>query len=191
MYTVKDCECKLFLYHRNSECISPCCPFIEERIAAGCAAPEETLREVLSQISDARFRLRVGEYMTYEDFPMVFKNDRHEASFRKAIKNTAADNYDLTATVYLPTADRKLWNAARNYITKDNIRISKIKKHQMDENAHTLLCAAKDLYLGTEYLTIRDMADKIIVPDKIFGIICNAMAIHRFGLGVIKSMGGM
>lgn len=53
---------------------------------------------------------------------------------------------------------------------------------------HPLFCAAKDLYLGTGCLTVSDLAYKSLVPPKAFRLICNAMAIRRFGLGAITSM---
>lgn len=53
-------------------------------------------------------------------------------------------------------------------------------------NGYTLYCTAKDLYLGTKNLTIGDLADTTIIEPKIFGVICNAMAIRRYGLGAVK-----
>lgn len=35
-------------------------------------------------------------------------------------------------------------------------------------------------------LTIGDLADTTIIEPKIFGVICNAMAIRRYGLGAVK-----
>ena len=51
---------------------------------------------------------------------------------------------------------------------------------------YALYCASKDLYLGTKNLTIGDLADTDLIPSKIFGLICNGMAIRRFGLGAIQ-----
>ncbi len=44
------------------------------------------------------------------------------------------------------------------------------------------------MYLGTKHLTFSDLADQSLIPPKVFGLICNAMAIRRFGLGAIASM---
>ena len=56
----------------------------------------------------------------------------------------------------------------------------------VDEKAYTLFCCAKDLYLGTKHITIADLADEQLISPKMFGIICNALAIRRFGIGVLN-----
>ena len=47
-------------------------------------------------------------------------------------------------------------------------------------------CVAKDLYLGTEHISMCDLTDEEIIPKKVFELICNAVAIRRFGLGILK-----
>lgn len=56
----------------------------------------------------------------------------------------------------------------------------------MTENAYTLFCCAKDLYLGTKHIAVKDLADMDLISPKMFGLICNAMAIRRFGLNAIN-----
>ena len=54
------------------------------------------------------------------------------------------------------------------------------------EAGYALFCCAKDLAIGTKHLTISDLADSDLIPPKLFGVICNAMAIRRYGLGAIQ-----
>ncbi len=117
---------------------------------------------------------------------MNYRNDKHRAVFAEAIEKLDKKNYALMAVLYLLTADHHLWMAAKSYTEKNVIRINSIKLPNCTEEAYTLCCAAKDLYLGTKPLTISDLSDLNLISPKLFALICNAMAIRRFGLGVIK-----
>ena len=87
---------------------------------------------------------------------------------------------------YLLTADIRLWNCCKHHINNGCIFFENIKLRNCSERAYTLYCAAKDLTLGTKHITISDLADIKLVPPVLFRIICNAMAIRRFGLAAVK-----
>ena len=91
---------------------------------------------------------------------------------------------------YLLTADYMLWQSVRQCVVDNIIRFEEIRLQGLNENSYTLFCAAKDLYLGTDCLTISDLADTTLIPPKIFGLICNGMAVRRFGLSAIHLTGG-
>lgn len=74
------------------------------------------------------------------------------------------------------------------YVQRNEILFENIHLKGSTANGYTLYCTAKDLYLGTKNLTIGDLADTTIIEPKIFGVICNAMAIRRYGLGAVKFM---
>ena len=42
------------------------------------------------------------------------------------------------------------------------------------------------IYIGTKHLTISDLSDTELISPMLFGVICNAMAIRRYGLGAIQ-----
>ena len=88
--------------------------------------------------------------------------------------------------LYLLTADRRLWIAAKGRTERNEIHLNRIKLREYSVNAYTLLCAAKDIYLGTKHLTVSDLADPELISPKMFALICKAMAIRRFGLGAIN-----
>ena len=90
------------------------------------------------------------------------------------------------SALYLLTAEFALWQTAKRYVTDNSIDFKSLQPSGISENGYTLLCAAKDLYLGTNYLTISDLADTQLIPPRMFALICNAMAIRRFGLGEIN-----
>ena len=63
---------------------------------------------------------------------------------------------------------------------------SRIQLRNCSSGMYTLFCAAKDLYFGTDRLILGDLADVEVVSPKIFRMVCNAMAICRVGLDVIR-----
>lgn len=116
---------------------------------------------------------------------MDYRTEKHRIVFESTVRKKNRKDYALMAALYLFTADGMLWRSVRQCTAGNAIRFEEICLHGLNENGYMLFCAAKDLYLGTDCLTISDLADTALVPPKIYGIICNAMAIRRFGLGAI------
>ena len=116
---------------------------------------------------------------------MDFKNKRHQIAFTEAVKKMNRADQTLMSAVYLCTADQKLWAKASRHIGFSQIDFDNIKLTDSTENAYTLLGCAKDLTLGTQHITISDMADSELISTKLFRLICNAMVICRDGLGDI------
>ena len=52
--------------------------------------------------------------------------------------------------------------------------------------SYALFSVAKVLCLGTNHMTLCDLADTELIPPKVFAIICNSMAIYRLGLDAIQ-----
>lgn len=117
---------------------------------------------------------------------MEFRNEKHQKVFAEVTEKLDKKNYKLMSALYLLTADLKLWNAVKRFVVKNEIRFHDIHLNGSTENGYTLYCAAKDLSLGTKNLSLCDLADTQLIPPKMFGLVCNAMAICRFGLGAIN-----
>jgi len=187
-YTAKMCDCRYCLhYSRNRECTVDHCPYVKERIIAGVASRPEVMTETMKNVRSAAFRIRLNQsIIESEGLPMNFKNEKHRKAFDEAIRKLDRKNYPLMSAVYLLTADHNLWIQLRHCVERNEIRIDSFKLKNSTENGYTLLCCAKDLYLGTKHMTIGDLADLEIISPKMFSLICNAMAIRRFGLGAIQ-----
>lgn len=117
---------------------------------------------------------------------MEFQDTKHRLIFAEAIQKRDIKNYALMSALYLLTTDLKLWNVARRYMEGNSIHFSKIKLCGIHPDGYTLFCGAKDLYLGTKHLSVGDLSDPELITPKMFALICNAMAIRRFGLGAIN-----
>lgn len=121
---------------------------------------------------------------------MDYRNEKHRNTFTEAIKRLDRKDYALLSAIYLLTAEHALWKAAKDKTSGGRLDFEQIKPSACSTNGYALFCAAKDLYLGTDNLTIHDLSAVKIVPPKIFALICNAMAIRRFGLGAINQRKG-
>ena len=117
---------------------------------------------------------------------MNYYGKKHESDFKQALERIDPNNLRVLSAFYLLTADTQLWRRVQNQVEKNCIRFDKMNLGSVDEKAYTLFCCAKDLYLGTKHITIADLADEQLISPKMFGIICNAPAIRRFGIGVLN-----
>ena len=187
-YTVEMCDCQYCPYYRGKrKCTASQCPCIEERIVAGAASRSEVMTETMKDIHNAAFRRRLNQFIREsEELPMNFRNEKHRLAFVEAIRKLDKKNFALMSAIYLLTAEHKLWMQIRNFVERNEIKFESFKPKDSTENGYTLLCCAKDLYLGTKHITISDLADIELVAPRMFALICNAMAIRRFGLGAIQ-----
>ena len=83
--------------------------------------------------------------------------------------------------LYLLTADCRLWSQVRKNVHAAGIRFQDVKLGGISPEAYALFMTAKDLYCGTKHITIRDLADTKLVSPQLFGILCEAMTIRRYG----------
>ncbi len=90
---------------------------------------------------------------------MNFKNKSHQAVCNSMAKQLdRRDNFQM-AVLFLLTADGNLWNASKHHIRRGQIKLKDIKLRKGTPRAYTLLCCAKDMALGTNYLAIHDLTD--------------------------------
>lgn len=158
-----------------------------ESIESGMATYREVITKTMSCINYKPFLIRLEEYIREsENNPMEFRNEKHRKVFAEAVEKLDKKNYPLMSALYLLTADLKLWNAVKRFVVKNEICFQDIHLNGSTENGYTLYCAAKDLALGTKNLSVCDLADAQLIPPKMFGLVCNAMAIRRFGLSAIN-----
>ena len=187
-YTAEMCDCRYCPYYRGKrKCTVIHCPCIEERIIAGAADRSEVMAETMKNIHNAAFHRRLNQFINEsEELHMNFRNEKHRLAFVEAIRKLDKKNFALMSVLYLLTAEHKLWMQIRNFVERNEIKFDSFKPKDSTENGYTLLCCAKDLYLGTKHITISDLADTELIAPRMFALICNAMAIRRFGLGAIQ-----
>lgn len=115
-----------------------------------------------------------------------FRNNAHRAVFLEVSRNMNRSNYAVLAALYLLTADSRLWNQVKDCVQHNQILFDQMKPKNHSTNSYAMFSVAKDLYLGTNHMSLCDLADTELIPPKIFAIICNSMAVFRLGLDAIK-----
>lgn len=151
------------------------------------ASYEEKMERMAAHIPFQSFRMRLNQYLKEsEGNPMIFKNGRHQAAFWTAIERVGQRDYGLLAALYLMTADSRLRSVVERRTPGGQFLLEPFQIPDCTESTYTLSCAAKDLYLGTKYLTIDDLGDAKLIPPELFTLICNAMAVRRYGLRALE-----
>ena len=180
-------DCQYCLYYHRGKCSLEECPFLECKIANGTATIQQIMATVFSSVTYLPFVWRLKHYIREsENKIMNYYNKKHKSDFTQVLARIDKDNLKVLSAVYLLTADTLLWSKMQNQVENNYIRFDKMNIGSVDEKAYTLFCCAKDLYSGTKHITIADLADEQLISSKIFGLICNAMAIRRFGLNVLN-----
>lgn len=113
---------------------------------------------------------------------MYFKNKAHRDVFIRAVQQADRRDKATLCKLYLLTADRALWRAAKRQMRSGKILLNRIRLYYGTESSYTLLCCAKDLTLGTEHITAADLADRDVIPPPLYRLIETAVGIRRNGL---------
>lgn len=64
---------------------------------------------------------------------------------------------------------------------RKEIDFSLIKPKKFTTNRYTVFIVAKDIYTDSTHITIKDICDRYLVPDKLFELFVTALHICRFG----------
>ena len=118
---------------------------------------------------------------------MQFKNDRHKKRFEKVIQKMDKRDNAQMAIVFLLTANLALWNRCRIYMVDHKIPIHRVQLNRSTEEGYLLFCTAKDIALGTKYISMNDLVDKYVVSEVMWQLIFTALEIKRFGVSMLKA----
>lgn len=188
-YKAKDLSCKYCLYHKKCSLLRPC-PFIPEKVEAGISTPQEALEFLSYELNNKDFTLRLKKYFKScrrrKQRIVIFNSEHHRDTFYSLIKTIYRENTDLLSAVFLLSADYRLWIQSWRYIEKNRIVFGKIHPKSLTAEGYSLFCAAKDIYLGTRHFNLKDLSDPRVIDRNTFGLICNAMAIRRYGYNYIR-----
>lgn len=152
------------------------------------AGHDQLMRETMRYIRNIDFLRRFYEYQAErKNDAMQYRGKRHQSFFEKELQKRKHPAAAMLCALYLLTADCRLWMRIRLHVHETGIQFQNVKIGGLSPDAYTLYMTAKDLYCGTKHITIRDLADRDIVSDQLFGLVCEAMTIRRYGLPVCDS----
>ncbi len=144
---------------------------------------------VLSDLDNDNFRYRLNRMITRgKPSGIFFANETHYRIFYRGSKQLRQDRPYMLAVVYLLSSCKRLWSRVcsdklPSEIVSDDKAIGKV-----NGNIYTIYSFAKDLHTGSRHISVGDMADVLLIPDKQFVLICNAITIHSFGVAALDFM---
>jgi len=121
---------------------------------------------------------------------MIFRGKEHKRTFKSNLDYHSKCNENLSndflVVIYLLTADNKLWFIVDKHVKPAGINFSNVSLKGINIDGYTLFRAAQDIYTGTTFLAVSDLANKKIVSPKIYDIIQTALLIRRNGMRLIN-----
>lgn len=164
-----------------------------ESDASSCEAQEE-VRECFSdllghfteEVDFTPFSDRVAQF---EDSQAeAYRDAGHEERFRIRwqAREKVPDESAMCAALYLLTADRMLWEMAEDSVKPGLIDFSQIHIRGTGLDGYVLFHSAKDLYKGTNRLTLSELTDPELISDMTFWTVINAFLIRRYGAGMLS-----
>ena len=148
---------------------------------------EEMMSALMAGIGYKPLGERVSRYLKESEGKAVsYRNEKHKAVFEEITAKMDKQNYALLSALYLLTADYRLCKIMKHHVEKNAVDFAGVSLKGIHENGYTLYCVAKDLYLGTKHLSVSDLADTELIRPQIFMLVCNAMAVRRFGMKAVR-----
>ena len=113
---------------------------------------------------------------------MYYMNDGHQYRFDHAVRNNqTVCTGKYLAALYLLCGDFELRLSTSNAVLKQAIKFSACKYSNFTAEQYTLFRAAQDIYTGSNYINLQDLADTGVIRRQIFEAIVEAMRIARKG----------
>ena len=187
-YTAEECDCRICPHFKRKKCKLPKCECIEERIEAVAIEYTEFMKHTLEPIKNKAFQKRFAKFISDESemMFMLYRGNAHKEMFERAIERILNSDNAMLSALYLLTADKYLWSKVRFAVSNNAINFSAVRLGDISTDAYTLYMTARDLYSGTKHITVSDLADADLITNKMFGILCNAMAIRRYGMKAVE-----
>jgi hypothetical protein len=130
-------------------------------------------------------------YLIKNDYGEIFLNQVHRSRFLSVcrLQNQSIEgrDSDYLATLFLLTADDKLWSAARGNIYVDSFDFRKMHLNGINTDGYAIYQMARTIYLGREYIKLDEIADTALIGNATFKVIIHAILIAKYGANILKS----
>ena len=163
----QECDCSLCAHkERNgTDQTAKRCACLCERILAGCTPLSKRMGDLTAEAAGKPFVARVARMS--EDFSSIFFLAGHQKRFDSLLdgKSNPADTDVLYAALYLLSADRFLWGKSVPAVKPDAVHFKEIQIHGVDLGGYVLFHTAKDLYQGTQHISLSELSNYEAVYD--------------------------
>ena len=118
----------------------------------------------------------------------IFRDEGHRERFQCQwrMQEDVPDRDAMCAALYLLTADRMLWGMAAQAVRPELIDFAAICIRGIDLDGYVLFHSAKDLYKGTNRLSLSELTDPELICDGTFWTVITAFMIRRYGAEVLE-----
>ena len=119
-----------------------------------------------------------------------FLNPIHESRFKTVcrIQGEPIESRETTylASLFLLTADDKLWCAAKEHVYLDSFDFEKMHLNGINTDGYALYQMAKTLQRGQEYIKLNEISDKHLIGNRAFKVIIHSVMITKYGAAVLQ-----
>lgn len=118
----------------------------------------------------------------------IYRDESHRRRFQEQWKGQGAvpDRDAMCAALYLLTADPALWGMAAQAVQPELIDFAAICIRGIGLDGYVLFHSAKDLYKGTNRLSLSELTDPELVSDGTFWTVITAFLIRRYGAEALE-----
>jgi hypothetical protein len=120
----------------------------------------------------------------------IFLNPIHRSRFHTVcrLQNVSLENRNpiYLATLFLLTADDKLWCAAKEHIYLDSVDFKSMHLNGINTDGYALYQTARTIYFGREYIKPDEIADNTLIGEQTFKAIINATLLSRYGAEILQ-----
>lgn len=118
----------------------------------------------------------------------IYRDESHRRRFQEQWKEQGdvPDRDAMCAALYLLTADPVLWGMAVRAVQPELIDFAVICIRGIGLDGYVLFHSAKDLYKGTNRLSLSELTDPELISDGTFQTVITAFLIRRYGAEVLE-----
>lgn len=183
-YQAKDVDCEYCMnYSRRNLCPLDQCICLEERIETGALSLEELLRDCLNSKPKMSLWRRLAQLL-YQQSLQFFRTDEHRrrwmhwrTRYHRLSQRNQAALFLLTA--YDDIWRRVIWKVEDNGFDFDSVRLAGIQPE-----LYSVYQAAKAISIGSQNITIADLASRELVTDEAFQLIICALLLAKYGISI-------
>lgn len=153
-------------------------------------AYSEIVDYVIDRMHLEYLKKRISEIFDQTEDELFFYDSDHKKRFyllwSGSKENTLSRLPNYAATVFLLSADEKLWEKTHRQMSDTGIYFNQVRLGSVTLEQYILFHAAKDAYHGTKHIRLSELTDRELVPDEILRLIVNAFVIERYGMDIAE-----
>lgn len=180
-YQAKDVDCEYCMnYSRRNLCPLDQCVCLEERIETGALSLEDLLRDCLR----GNLKMRLWRRLAQEIYPyplQLFRTDEHRRRWmhwRTRYRRLSQRNQ---AALFLLTAYDDIWRRVIWKVEDDGFDFDSVRLAGIQPGLYSVYQAAKAISIGSQNITIADLASRELVTDEAFQLIICALLLAKYG----------